>query len=131
MRDETRKRILVVHEQDVVSQILTSTLETEGYLVTAVGDGLEGSRIAKQGGFDLMLVDLNMSHPNSSEFLRAVRSEKVLSRIPIAGLLLPGEAEVASRARQLGVDLLVEEPFDPEGLKEQLRRLMDDRSKAR
>jgi CheY-like chemotaxis protein len=56
----THHTILAIDDSKKILDIIKYFLEQEGYTVKAVADPLEGIKIAKEGGIDLILLDIMM-----------------------------------------------------------------------
>lgn len=54
------KRILIIDDDTSVRMLFTDTLTDEGFEVETAVDGIEGLEKLKQGGFDLVLLDVMM-----------------------------------------------------------------------
>lgn len=116
--------VLIVEDQEVVAHIVTAALEEMGHEATHVETGFEALDLMEQRRFDLIVLDVNLSRPNSTEVLRSLNKKLELRTIPVLGLILPGETGIAARARRLGVDEFLQQPFEPEELKERVRSLV-------
>ena len=53
-----RRRILIVEDEPDIVRGLTDAIEFEGFEVTATGEGREGVRRMRDGGADLVILDL-------------------------------------------------------------------------
>lgn len=54
------KRILIVDDDPSVRTLFTDTLQSEGFEVVTAVDGQEGLNLLKEGGYDLVLLDVMM-----------------------------------------------------------------------
>ncbi|MCI0425293.1 MAG: response regulator [Actinobacteria bacterium] len=52
-----KKRILVADDSETITTLLTTALESGGYLVTTATDGYETYELGKTGVFDLVILD--------------------------------------------------------------------------
>jgi DNA-binding response OmpR family regulator len=50
-------RILIVEDEPAIALGLEDDLKMEGYQVEVAADGITGARRAREGGFDLILLD--------------------------------------------------------------------------
>ena len=67
--------ILVADDDEIARDVITMLLSREGYVVTAVNDGLEAINRLKTGEFHLVITDINMPGADGLAVLRyAVRS---------------------------------------------------------
>ena len=71
--------ILIVEDDAVFRELLTTILDDAGYTVATAVDGGEGLRRIQREHYDLVLCDLKMPVRNGLELFRATRSEPVMS----------------------------------------------------
>ena len=64
-------KILVVEDYESLQKIYRAVLEQEGYEVDVVNDGFVALDKAKDGAYDLILLDLLLPHMSGMEFLHA------------------------------------------------------------
>jgi DNA-binding NtrC family response regulator len=64
-------RILVVDDERTLRESCASVLQMDGYNVTLIGRGEEAMDAVKRRKFDIILVDLYMSHCSGMDILRA------------------------------------------------------------
>jgi len=67
--------LLIVEDDAVFRELVTTILDRAGYTVTTAVDGGEGLRRIQRERFDLVLCDLKMPVRNGLELFRATRSE--------------------------------------------------------
>jgi DNA-binding response OmpR family regulator len=116
------KRILVVEDEPGIALGLEDDLAMEGYQVEVVGDGLAASRRAKEGGFDLILLDVMLPGKDGFEVCRELRRQGV--RTPI--LMLTAKTQEAEKvvAFELGADDYVTKPFGIRELRARIKALL-------
>lgn len=71
----TRRHILVVEDDPSITLGLQLNLEAEGYCVSVACDGVQGLQRARQGGVDLLILDVMLPKLNGFELLRQLRAE--------------------------------------------------------
>lgn len=82
-----KERILVIEDDEGVRETLLVALELQGYQVSTAVNGKEGLKALSEGPPPhLVLVDLMMPIMNGWEFVRALRADPSLNRVPV-GLL--------------------------------------------
>ena len=115
-------RILIVEDEPGIAFALESDLQTEGYQVTVVGDGVEAIRRARAEPFDLILLDVMLPGKDGFEVCRELRHGGL--RTPI--VLLTAKAQEAEKILGLdvGADDYVTKPFSPRELRARLRALL-------
>jgi CheY-like chemotaxis protein len=110
-------RILLAEDNDLNRQIISAVLGQAGHHVVSVGNGAEAMAAAWRGGFDLILMDVQMPGMDGYAAVRGIRAaERGDSRVPIIGLTANALADEAERCRAAGMDLHVPKPVDWPGL---------------
>ena len=77
------QHILVIEDEDALSQALIDTLTQEGYRVTAAADGEEGLKIALEQHPDLIILDVLMPHLGGMEVRASLRQDPWGQNVPI------------------------------------------------
>src|SRR2546425_4894790 len=102
-------RILLVEDEAGIADFVRRGLEGEGFLVQAAADGIEGERLALEGGFDAVVLDLMLPRRPGLEILGRLHSEK--PSLPVIVLTARGEVEDRVAGLDAGaIDYLVK-PF--------------------
>ena len=68
-------RILIVDDEDVLQDVLTSLLRAEGYETVSARSGEQALSLLRQGDFDLVLLDLMLPGMSGQEVLKQIRQE--------------------------------------------------------
>ena len=122
--DSTRASILVVEDEEVVRDFLTSALELDGYDVEAVEDGRAALEYLKQGPVDLIIADCLMPVMDGCrlhEELRQRNDPHADRMIFISGAM--GRDPVRTFLNESGAPAL-EKPFGTAELREILTRVL-------
>ena len=113
-------RILLAEDSLVNQQLAVALLESEGHTVTVANNGREAVAAAETGGFDLVLMDLQMPEMDGLEataMIRANEREAPAGRhLPIIAMTahaLKGDRE---RCLEAGMDGYTSKPIDAEEL---------------
>jgi DNA-binding NtrC family response regulator len=106
--------ILVIDDEKSVCITCKRILESEGHHVEYVLSGMEGIRMAVEGDFDLVLLDLKMPDISGMEVLENIKSE----RPEIFVIIITGYATIQTsiEAIKKGAFHYVPKPFTPEEL---------------
>ena len=72
--------LLIIDDDNAVTELLSLLLKSHGYEVTAVNSGPEGIAILREKKIDLVVLDLMMPNMDGWEVCKSVRS---FSNIPI------------------------------------------------
>ena len=95
--------------------------------LTAAEDGRKGLAALSQSQhrYDLILLDLRMPDMNGVEFIRAVRSDRTLTAIPIVLTTAePESSDLMRQARELGVAAVVRKPWKPQELRDVVQSVL-------
>jgi DNA-binding response OmpR family regulator len=105
-------RILIVEDNRNLARGLRHNLELEGYDVEVAYDGTSGLARAREGHFDLIVLDLMIPRPDGYQILRALREEtEPLSKTAVLVLSARGQEADKLRGFRLGADDYVTKPF--------------------
>ena len=118
---EKQKHLLLVDDDQELSELLTDYLELEGYRITVANDGKEGLRLARRGQpFDLILLDVMLPHLNGFEVLQQLRQTHLT---PV--ILLTAKDEDFDRiyGLELGADDYLSKPFNTRELLARIKAL--------
>src|SRR5262249_28111174 len=87
--------ILIVEDDPLIAEVLTSLLEASGHRVEAAEDGASGLDRILAGGIDLVLLDLMLPEIDGLELCRRVRARESADYVPI--IMLTALASDAQR----------------------------------
>jgi DNA-binding response OmpR family regulator len=115
-------RILIVEDEPDIALGLELDLRDEGYDVEVAMDGDTASRLGREPGWDLILLDVMLPRRDGFEVCRDLRRNKV--RTPI--LMLTAKAQEAEKVMglDLGADDYVTKPISPRELRARIRALL-------
>ena len=114
-------KILVVDDEKLLVKGIKFNLETEGYQVDVGYDGLEAVELAKNGGYDLILLDVMMPGLDGLEACMRIRE---FSTVPIIILTARGEDVDKIIGFEYGADDYITKPFNILELKARVRALI-------
>jgi CheY-like chemotaxis protein len=112
-------RILAAEDNATNQVILRALLEPLGAQLTLVGDGSEAIEAYRAGGFDLVLMDIQMPVTDGVSAAREIRSLEARERrprTPIIALSANVMAHQVAEYRAAGMDAVVGKPFEAEAL---------------
>jgi DNA-binding response OmpR family regulator len=113
--------VLVVEDEPAIADALAYALGGAGYEVDLVDNGDDAITEARQGTYDLMILDLLLPRVHGLEVCRIVRSE---SDLPIVMLTaMDGEADRVA-GLDLGADDYVTKPFSTMEVVSRVRSLL-------
>ena len=68
-------RILLVEDEEKLSQTLAQNMRDEGFAVDTVLNGIEGMEMASQFSYDLMILDIMLPGMTGTQLLQKVRAQ--------------------------------------------------------
>ncbi|NUM81078.1 hybrid sensor histidine kinase/response regulator [bacterium] len=124
-RDLVKKRVLVVDDSITTRTLEKNILESAGYHVTTATNGLEGYQKLSEGGFDIVVSDVEMPMMTGFEFAEKVRKESKFQEIPFI-LCTSLESEKDKRKGiEVGANAyIVKGSFDQSNLLETIEKLL-------
>jgi DNA-binding response OmpR family regulator len=121
----TRKRgrtVVVAEDNFVTARLVIASLQQAGHAAVAARDGDEILRVIEKHRPGLIVLNMNLTRPSGSEVLRVLKSRGATTRV--VAMTSAGQADLRIAALSLGADALVQTPFYPAELAEQVRRLL-------
>lgn len=70
-------KILLLEDDLILNEIIEEFLESLGYEVTSVYDGMKASEIIYDENFDLLILDVNVPNMTGFEFLKSLRDNSI------------------------------------------------------
>ena len=113
---EQRSLNILVAEDNRVNQRLASRLfEKRGHRVVVAADGSRAVELHQAGGFDVILMDIQMPGMDGFEATAAIRERERSGsrRTPIIAMTAHAENGYAEKCRAAGMDGYVTKPFEP------------------
>ncbi len=117
-------KILLVEDNDDNWDMLSRRLTRRGFAVERAADGVEAVARAG-GGFDLILMDVNLPLMDGLEATRRIRSEASGPRVPIIALSAHALTSDEDKAISAGADAYHTKPVELPLLLEQIERLLE------
>jgi two-component system chemotaxis response regulator CheY len=111
--------ILIVEDDEVISQTLEFVLVEEGYAVVLAANGKEALTRVEVQPPRLILLDMKMPVMDGWAFAAAYR-ERPGPHAPI--LVMTAARDTRSRAAEIGADGFIAKPFDLDALLDLVRR---------
>lgn len=108
-------RILVIDDAATVRMYHRGIFEEAGYAVDEAINGIEGLERALGGGYDLLLVDVNMPKLDGYGFLRELRRQDA-AQAPAVMISTEAQANDRQLAYEAGANYYLVKPIRPEDL---------------
>lgn len=118
-------RVLVVEDSPQNQDLIQAVLHRDGYSCTAAFDGVEGLAAASAGGFDLVIMDMQMPRMDGIAATAAIRALPApKGRVPILGLSANALGHQVAAMRAAGADAHMAKPFGIEDLSRSVAHLL-------
>jgi len=113
-KGERIRRLLLAEDDATISEILGVLLRRENYQVDCAENGLKAVELWQQGGYDLVLMDVQMPLLNGFEATCAIRElerERGL-HTPIVAMTAHAQREDEQKCLDAGMDAYICKPID-------------------
>lgn len=106
-----KKKIMVIDDQPEILELISFTLEKEGYEVIPVEDAEKALEELKDRDVDMFLVDIMLPGMDGFDFVRNIRSQEKYKLTPVIFLSAKGEEFDKVLGLELGADDYITKPF--------------------
>ncbi len=118
------KKVLIVDDSDSIREVISFTLENEGYQVMAGINGKDALKFLDGSEIDLIITDLYMPEMDGIAFIKEVRIKENYKHVPILFLTTESQNEKKMEAKQAGATGWIVKPFVPAKLLEALGKVI-------
>jgi len=115
-------KILIVEDEDSILMALEDDLALEGFSVTGERNGARALERAREGGYDLIILDLMLPGLDGLEICKRLRAEE--NSTPILMLTAKSQEVDKILGLELGADDYVTKPFSPRELLARVKALL-------
>ena len=120
--------ILIVDDSKVLRTMVRDALEADHHDVVEAPDVTAALATVDSVPADLVITDVNMPGRNGLELVRALRERPRERFIPILVLTTESGDAIKQRGREAGATGWLVKPFQPDRLRETVRRVLKGRS---
>ncbi len=118
------KHILIVDDSKTVRNLVAFIMKKEGFKVTTAEDGLDGLEKLYSNSIDLIISDVNMPRMDGFTFIKTVREQEAYKDTPIVVLSTEGQEKDIQQGMNLGANLYLVKPAQPEKMVVNVRMLL-------
>ena len=110
------KRLLLIDDDPNLILLVKDYLEFRGYEVITAENGREALEVLEQEIPDMIICDVMMPEMDGYAFVNQVRQDERTSWIPILFLSAKGKSQDKIKGLNIGADVYMVKPFEPEEL---------------
>ncbi len=114
--NKDRKKLLLVDDDPNLILLVKDYLEFRGYEVVTAENGREALEILDQELPDMIICDIMMPEMDGYGFVEELRKQHQASWIPVLFLSAKGQSQDRIKGLNLGADVYMVKPFEPEEL---------------
>jgi DNA-binding response OmpR family regulator len=122
MTENTPLKILLVDDEEAISENLSAFLERSGFQVSIATNGDQALKSIQRQSPDIVIMDVLMPVMDGRQALRQLRKEE--NWIPVILLTQIGEATERAMALEEGADDYLNKPFNPHELIARIRAVL-------
>jgi CheY-like chemotaxis protein len=125
-------QILLAEDDEFSAQLMDKLLSRQGHRVRLAGNGREALALARQGPFDLLLLDMHMPELDGIAVVRGIRERERTAggHLPVIALTARSRKEDRERCLAAGVDDFLTKPVSTTALFAAIDRLVAAPSSA-
>ena len=120
-------KLLIVDDEAHIRRLLERTLmdfEDEGVEVLVADNGEDALQIIQDAKPQLVFLDVMMPRMNGFDVCHKVKHELALENIYIVLLTAKGQEIDRERSKEVGADIYMTKPFDPDEIYDLTRRII-------
>jgi two-component system chemotaxis response regulator CheY len=121
-------RVLIVDDSPAMRAFIRRVVELSGLEVAAyfqAGDGGQALQLLACEHVDVILTDINMPGMDGGQFVARLQEDVALEPIPVVVVSTDATPGRMEQMMALGARGYVTKPFSPEGLRQELERVLE------
>ena len=120
----SKKKILIVEDEESLLKLESILLTSRGYEVKGVADGQAALDILPSMKPDLVLLDIMLPEIDGFEVCRQIKGSEATKHIPVIMLTAKKSREDMARGEQVGADWYITKPFKSAMVIETIQRFL-------
>jgi DNA-binding response OmpR family regulator len=119
------KKVLIVEDDEMISNMYKTKLESEGFTVVAALNGADGLNLARQENVDIVLLDVILPQLDGFSVLKEIKSNEKTKNVPVIMLTNLGTEEDMDKGKELGADgYIVKANLTPAQVSEEIKKYL-------
>ncbi len=120
---KTNKKVLIVEDDQMISNMYKTKFENDGYTVLVAEDGATGLEMAGQEKPDIVLLDVILPQLDGFSVLEELKKRDNTKNIPVVMLTNLGTEEDIDKGKKLGADgYIVKASMTPAQISEEIKK---------
>ncbi len=123
------RRLLLIDDDPNLILLVKDYLEFRGYEVITAENGREALEVLEQDVPDMIICDVMMPEMDGYSLVSAIRSDPKTSWVPVLFLSAKGQSQDRVKGLNIGADVYMVKPFEPEELVAQVESSLKQASR--
>jgi len=125
MNSDTSLKVIIVEDDEFLSDIYKTKFELEGFKVTAINDGEKGLKAIQTKNPDIVLLDVLLPKLDGFTILQMLKKDVATKDIPVVLLTSRGQKEDVQKGLEMGAaDYLIKAHFKPAETVEKVKKIL-------
>jgi DNA-binding response OmpR family regulator len=123
------RAIVIADDESHIRLLIEQSLEDlmdEGVTLLSVGDGQAALDVIRQHRPQLAILDVMMPGMNGFDVCQAIKTDAGMGQVYVIILTAKGQEFDRHRGKEVGADLYVTKPFDPDELLSTARQVLQN-----
>ncbi|MBI2641875.1 response regulator [Candidatus Roizmanbacteria bacterium] len=121
-----KSRILIVEDDPFLKKLYADLLAVESYTIETAVEGEEALRKIKEGGWDLILLDIVLPKLDGFQIIQRLQSDPPSKQNKKIVFLTNLERETdVQQAKKLGIEYLIKSDLTPENFLKHIRTFLE------
>jgi twitching motility two-component system response regulator PilG len=120
----SKKKILIVEDEESLLKLESILLTSRGYEVKGVADGQAALDVVTTMKPDLVLLDIMLPEIDGFEVCRQIKANEATKHIPVIMLTAKKSREDMAKGEQVGADWYITKPFKSAMVIETIQRFI-------
>ncbi len=113
--------VLIIDDDPHIREVISFAVEAAGFRAQTAGDGAQGLSLAREGGFDLVVLDIGLPEMDGFDVCKALRRT---SDVPVLFLTARDDEIDRIVGMEIGGDDYVTKPFSPRELVARIKAIL-------
>lgn len=120
-----QQHVLIIDDSKTVRNLVAFIMKQEGFRVLSAEDGFDGlEKLYEADKVDVIICDVNMPRMDGFSFIQNVREQDAYRDLPIIVLSTEGQDSDIQAGLNLGANIYMVKPAQPEMLVRNVRMLL-------